>query len=188
MIIGIKEIVYLTIMSLVIGFIFSSYIRKPRPGLQRFRKRKFFDWEDFKFALIITAPAIVLHELGHKFTAIALGFTASFEIFWSGLGLGILLKLLNSPFLILAPGYVSIPQNVPSVTMGIIALAGPLVNLILFLITRYILNHAMGLTRNQAVILHLTKQINLLLFIFNMLPIPPLDGSKIIYGLFSAIF
>lgn len=186
MVIGIDEILYLIIMSLAIGFIFSGYIKKPRLGLPR--KRKFFDLGDFKFALLITAPAIVLHELGHKFTAMAFGFAASFEIFWGGLGFGILLRLLHSPFLILAPGYVTIPQNLPSSIMSIVAFAGPLVNLILFFAAGYILNHSTNLTRTQAIALYLTKQINLFLFIFNMLPIPPLDGSKVFYGLYKAIF
>ena len=42
--------------------------------------------------------------------------------------------------------------------------------------------------RKQIVALHLTKIINLWLFIFNMLPIPPLDGSKVFYHLFQTIF
>ncbi len=187
MLISFREVIDLIIMSMVIGFIFSGYIKKPRIGIQKIHK-KLFDWEDFKFALIITVPAIVLHELGHKFTAMAFGFAASFKIFWGGLGFGILLRLLHSPFLILAPGYVSIPTNLSPITMSIIAFAGPLVNLILFFTASYILNHSTKLTRTQAIALYLTKQINLFLFIFNMLPIPPLDGSKVFYGLFKTIF
>jgi len=61
-------------------------------------------------------------------------------------------------------------------------------NLFLFFISWLIINNAKKLTRKQAIALYLTKQINLFLFIFNMLPIPPLDGFQVFSGLYHLIF
>jgi len=46
-------------------------------------------WKDFKFAIIITAPAVILHELAHKFVAMAMGLTATFHAWYTGLGIGV---------------------------------------------------------------------------------------------------
>lgn len=180
-----QEIIYLVILTLAIGYIFSGFIKKPDSA--RYYLRQGFNFEDLKFAIIVTAPAIILHELAHKFTAIAFGLTASFHIFWEGLGLAIFLKVIHSPFLIIAPGYVLIQQGATNIQNILISFAGPFSNLVLFLIAHLILTRAMRLSRIQAVGLILTKRINLLLFIFNMLPIPPLDGSHVLLGLIKLI-
>jgi Zn-dependent protease len=183
------EVIYLIVLTFVIGYIFSGYIKRPRTELDILDqyKNRYFNWEDIKLAIIVAAPAVVLHELGHKFVAIFFGLNAVLKIFFEGLGLAIFLKLINSPFLIVAPAYVSISGNATEFQSMITAFSGPFINLILFLIAYILLNRA-KLTKNQALILYLTKQINLLLFIFNMLPIPPLDGSKVFYNLFKIIF
>ena len=188
MITSLQEIFYLLILTGAIGFIFTGFIKKPRDGYELIYKRNGFDWEDFKFAVLVTAPAVVLHELAHKFAAIAFGLTATFKIFWGGLGLAFFLKLIHSPFLIIAPGYVEISgTSLYTSTGAIIAFAGPAINLILLITAHSILTRAKHLTKTQAVALYLTKQINILLFIFNMLPIPPLDGSKVFFGLYKTI-
>ncbi len=185
----ITEIFYFIILTAAVGYIFTGFIRKPTEEVYRFAYRRYkLNLQDFLFSVLIVAPAIVLHELAHKFVAIAFGLTANFFIFWEGLGLAIFLKVINSPFLIIAPGYVSIssgatvPQNI------LISFAGPAINVILFLVSNLILTKASGLSRIQAIALYLTKQINLFLFIFNMLPIPPLDGYHVFSGLLQIIF
>lgn len=185
----ISEIIYFIVLTAGIGYIFTGYIRKPTSAVYRIGFKKYrFNLQDFLFSIIIVAPAIILHELAHKFTAMFYGLQANFYIFWQGLGLGIFLKLIHSPFLIIAPGYVLISQGATTQQNILIAFAGPAINLILFLAAGFILKHSTKLTRTQAVALYLTKQINLLLFIFNMLPIPPLDGSKVFGGLIKLIF
>lgn len=184
--ITIKEIIYLAIMTFAIGYIFSGYIKKPT--LNYFRKKsKWFDWENIKFAMLIVAPAVVLHELAHKFTAMLFGLTANFEIWWGGLGIGVFLKLISSPFLLVAPGFVNISSHASTLQMGITAFAGPATNLILWLIAGTILNKAKHLTRMQAITLYMTKKINLLLFIFNMIPFGPLDGAKVLTAIIELV-
>lgn len=190
MIFTIPEVIYFIILTAVIGYIFTGYIRKPTSEVYHpFSFRKYtFKMQDFLFSVLIIAPAIVLHELAHKFIAIFFGLTANFFILWEGLGLAVLLKLLHSPFLIIAPGYVLISHGATPLQDILISFAGPLTNLILFLISGYILNHSTKLTRTQAIGFYLTKQINLFLLIFNMLPIPPLDGYHVFSGLLGFIF
>lgn len=179
MLVTIEEILYLAVLTLALGYIFSGYIRYPVAYPLTRRQQ----WQDIKFAALISAPAVVLHELGHKFTAMAFGLPAVFKIFWGGLGLGIFLRLIHSPFLILAPGYVLIPTDTAALPMALIALAGPLVNLALWLGSSHYIRKHKRMKGKTLIALLVTKRINMMLFIFNMIPIPPLDGSKILFGL-----
>ncbi len=184
-IITLLEIVDLIVMIVALGFIFSSYIPQPRTELSLVKKSRWFDKESFKLAIYVTAPAIVLHELAHKFVAILYGLNAVFHASYGGLAIGVFLKIIASPFIIFAPGYVSIANATP-IQSAITAFAGPLMNLLLFFLAWLLLDRAPRLTRNQAEVLHLTKQINLFLFIFNMIPLGPFDGAKVFSGLLSA--
>lgn len=69
--------------------------------------------------------------------------------------------------------------------VALVALSGPLVNLFLALIAFGLLYFLppMEIGSISAMILTLFLQINLGFFIFNMLPIPPLDGSRLLYAL-----
>ncbi|MBU2497001.1 MAG: site-2 protease family protein [Nanoarchaeota archaeon] len=184
---NLEEIFYLVVLILAIAYILSGYIKSPKKSYRQLRKRSFFDWEDFKFAAVVAVPAILFHELAHKFAAIAFGAAATFKIWGFGLILGVFLRLIYSPFLLLAPGYVEISSEILSSSqMGIIAFAGPLVNLILWLVPTFILRIKKGkLKKNTAIFLFYTAFLNMWLFIFNMIPIPPLDGSKVLYGIIS---
>ncbi len=187
------EVIYLLITTFVVGFIFSGYIpietriSNKDEVLSRYEKKRFFDWEAIKFTMLVAAPGVVLHELSHKFLALLFGMDAVFKIFWFGLGIGFLLKLISSPFLILAPGYVEISGISSSLELTSVAFAGPFVNLVLWLGSWYLLKNKKKLSTRSVIALALTKQINMMLFIFNMLPIPPLDGYKVWTGFFNFI-
>ncbi|MFH1209293.1 MAG: M50 family metallopeptidase [archaeon] len=178
--ISITEIVYIIVLTVVIGYIFSGYIK--RTSVIDIKPR----FKEIKLAIIIAAPGIILHELAHKFTALAFGLSAKFYIWFFGLILGLLLRVLNSPFLILAPGYVSIEGGTQS-QLALVAFAGPFINLSLFLIAHFLLKKK-NLKKKYLLPLYLTKMINLWLFIFNMLPVPPLDGYQVFYHLYKLIF
>ncbi|MDP4012452.1 MAG: site-2 protease family protein [Candidatus Nanoarchaeia archaeon] len=184
----IREIIDLVILTVGLGYIFSAYISRPKTELELVYPKLGLSWRDFKFAIIVTAPAVILHELAHKFVAMGFGLEAVFKAWYAGLGIGVFLRVINSPLILLAPGYVQIPPSSSNLAIFMTAFAGPLTNLLLFGVAGYILTHAKKLTRNQAITIYLTKQINFFLFIFNMLPIPPLDGSKVFSALFQLIF
>ena len=67
--------------------------------------------------------------------------------------------------------------------LALVALAGPLSNLVLAFISFGILTGLGAVGGLLALILSLMVQVNLGFMIFNLLPIPPLDGSRIIYAI-----
>ncbi len=176
---GIIEIFHIVLATLVVSYIFSGLVRVSNKELFVV---KGFDWQDYKFSLLVAAPGIILHELAHKFTAFGFGLTSYFQVWPFGLAVGTILKLLGSGFILLAPGYV-VTMGADSLQGSIIAFAGPLLNLVLFFAAFLIVKYKKNLSRNAALFWVYTREINKWLFIFNILPIPPLDGYKA-YGHF----
>ena len=132
----------------------------------------------FIISLVTVGSGFVLHELSHKFTAQRYGFWAEFRV-WP---LGLLLALVTSfiGFIFAAPGatYIS-GANISVEENGKISLAGPLTNigvavafLPLFLFSPDI-SGFWGFLGSEGV------YINIFLALFNLLPVPPLDGSKV---------
>lgn len=183
MFLTILEIIYIAITVIVTGYIFSGMFRhqgnhKENPNAI-FDSYKIFNWEDVKLGIIIAAPGIVFHELAHKFTAMFLGLTAVYEIYPTGLLIGTVLRAMNLGFMFLAPGYVTISGATINQS-AITAFAGPFINLLLWIIPMLILKNSKNLKPKTALILTVTQKVNMWLFIFNMIPLPPLDGSKVI--------
>lgn len=187
-IISFIEIVHIVIATLVVGYIFTGMFNltvRKKDVLESYIKK--FDWHEFWFACLVAAPGIILHEMAHKFVAMFFGLVAFFQVSYFGLLLGVLLKLFGTGFIILAPGYVSI-YGANALESIITAFSGPLINLSLWVLAILLLKYKTNMTRNEAVFWSLTNHINKWLFIFNILPIPPLDGSKVWIPLFQLIF
>ena len=64
---------------------------------------------------------------------------------------------------------------------ALIAFAGPLSNLVLAVLTS-LLMHGVDAYSFTGELLALFRQLNIALFVFNMIPIPPLDGSRVLYA------
>ena len=70
----------------------------------------------------------------------------------------------------------------------LVSLAGPATNFLLAAIAGLIFRYSPGLSAMGAALLLQTVSLNLVLGLFNLIPVPPLDGSKVlagILGLFS---
>lgn len=67
--------------------------------------------------------------------------------------------------------------------MALVALAGPVSNILLALLGALVLRFGVSLPTFAALVLHAFIQVNLLLASFNLIPIPPLDGLKILLGI-----
>ena len=66
---------------------------------------------------------------------------------------------------------------------ALVALAGPLTNLILAFVAYGVFALTGGVDGPLANFLMIAVMVNLGFFVFNMLPIPPLDGSRVVYAL-----
>lgn len=179
---SISELIDIIIMTFAVGYIFYDTIKVPRQEYEPLNYLGRFDWKQLFISALVVAPGIILHELGHKFTALLFGLNATFNAAYMFLGLGILMKLINFPFIFFVPAYVSIFGNATALEFSLVALAGPLVNLIIWLIA-VILLKTKSVKRRYVPALLLSKRINMFLFVFNILPIPGFDGYKVFAGL-----
>ncbi|MBU2539960.1 site-2 protease family protein [Patescibacteria group bacterium] len=152
------------------------------------------------FALIILLFSVIIHEIAHGFIALLLGDTTAKR---EG-------RLTLNPIKHLDPiGSIAVPLLLLLVNSGIIfgwakpvpvnpynfkdqkygqakvALAGPAVNfliaIIFGIIIRFIPEQANLFYQNLITTFGFIVWINLLLGIFNLIPIPPLDGSHILF-------
>ena len=148
------------------------------------------------FQIVSLLIGFSLHEAGHAYCADYLGDKTSRQLgrltinpikhldpFGSVL-LPLMLILAGSPFIFAAAKPVPVdPRNFrrPYMDFAIVALAGPMVNIILALLGAFALRF---FVEQPAILgfLSVFILINSVLAIFNLLPIPPLDGSKIIAG------
>ncbi|MEM3154438.1 MAG: hypothetical protein QW165_02605 [Candidatus Woesearchaeota archaeon] len=180
MIFTLRELIDVVIMTVAVGYIFMDLFRRQTRG---------FDKKAFVFACMVTAPALIAHELAHKFVALSYGLNATFHAAYFWLALGIILKMLRFGFIFFVPAYVSIGTGtaVAGLPMALIAFAGPALNLVLF-VGAWALLKKRKMKRSTWIFLQVTKQINLFLFIFNMLPIPFFDGMKVYQGLYHSLF
>ena len=193
------ELIDLFIMIVALGIIFRGIFAPPTqtrpakkegPGtlltsLAPVTRSSFF-WREFFFAVMIAAPAVVFHEAAHKVVGILFGQDATFHAHLPFLAFGILLRLFNAGFIFFVPGYVSVDATVADFDHFFIALAGPLANLFLFALAMLLLRFAW--TKRYHYHLRLVRRINLFLFFFNIIPIPPFDGFHIVTNAWALLF
>ncbi|MFH1073429.1 MAG: M50 family metallopeptidase [Nanoarchaeota archaeon] len=198
MFITLHEIFDILLMTALIGFIFKDAFPVPRKKRQildiDYNYKPGFNWEGFRMACYSVGPAIIVHELAHKFAALGYGFSATFHAFYANsttflLGaLAIVAKLLNWGFIFFVPGFVSVQGSGTALTHAIIAFAGPAVHLIFWIGSLLILRAHKKLKRNWTLGLTITKKVNMFLFILNMLPIPGIDGWQVYTAIYHAFF
>jgi len=132
-------------------------------------------------SLATIGVGFIFHELAHKVVANFFGAAAEFRMWTQGLFLMLMVSIMGMLFA--APGAVYISS--PYITKrqnGLISLAGPATNLVLtgIFIALYIIKPMPIQTMEGPVDAWLFgAMINVLLGFFNMLPMFPLDGSKI---------
>lgn len=160
-----KEVINLVIawlsLSLAVALLFS---------------RSFFRLNIFLELLIVSfitaGSGFLFHELSHKFVAQRYGCWAEFRANYQMLVLAVASGAAG--FLFAAPGAVEIRGNVTLRNSGIIAIAGPLMNLFLYFLFLFISFFNSNTITNFGIF------INSFLAAFNMLPFGPLDGKKVL--------
>ncbi len=191
MIFTFNEIIDLFAMTFAVGFIFKDSFPRPHMDydpVEELRRigQGLAQFDTLWFAILVAAPGVIFHELAHKFVALSFGIAATFHAAYTWLIIGVVLKLLNFGFIFFVPGYVS--YNAASATYmqsALIAIAGPLMNLALFGGAYLLLKYGTIKDKNYVLALHLTKNMNLFLFIFNLIPIPPFDGFSFFYNVYK---
>lgn len=127
-------------------------------------------------SFLAVASGFLLHELSHKRVAQGYGCFAEFRMYPMGIIFGLLTSLFG--LLLALPGAVMIAGRITKRQNGIISVAGPVINL---LIGGICLAAAVSLEPDTLfwLVVGIVAFINIWLAFFNMLPIPPLDGSKV---------
>ncbi len=154
-------------------------------------------WVSILFYFLIIVPSAIIHEYAHGFVADKLGDpTARYAgrltlnpkahiDFWGTILMPILLSILSGgKFLFAYAKPVPYnPYNLKNQKWGpaMVALAGPMSNLLLALSFAAVIRLApvSALTEFLWIIVYA----NILLMVFNLVPIPPLDGSKVLYAI-----
>ncbi len=153
-----RELKELGVSAVGIAFVFAFYYSGGIPEI----------WV-FIMALVGVSTGFIAHELAHKFTAQRFGCWAEYRMWEMGLLIALFL-VVAFRLLFIAPGAVYIVPGFRGITRqedGIISASGAVANLAVgcvFLLVGF----GFG------------ASINAWLALFNMLPVPPLDGSKVI--------
>jgi len=161
----IKDII-LTIMALTVIFAFPNYL-------------------DLPIYLVAIIIGFLLHELAHKFMARKFGMAAYYRMWPTGIIFGLLLAgfglLTNTPLRFVAPGAVVIYpyrfgrwgyriKHLTTREEGLVSVVGPGVNVFFAFLFMFIpIPGALFIST-----------VNAFLAFFNLLPIPPLDGIKVL--------
>ncbi len=161
---------------------------------------KYMDFTQLIFFFLIIIPSAIIHEYAHGAMADRLGDpTAKYagrltlnplaHIDWYG-------TILMPLFLLLATGGSFMfayakpvpynPYNLKNKKWGpaLVGLAGPAANLITALFFALLCRLLPVSTFSS--LLAVIAYANIILLVFNLVPIPPLDGSKILFALFPA--
>lgn len=130
----------------------------------------------FGMCALTAGVAFLLHELAHKVVAQRFGQVAEFRADYQMLGLAILSAMIG--FLFAAPGAVHHRGRITAKENGLIALAGPITNLVLTAVffAMFLAVPADGILGTVA---SLGVWINAFLAGFNMIPFGPLDGATV---------
>ena len=154
------------------------------------------DWVSILFYFLIIVPSAIIHEYAHGLMADKLGDPtaryagrltlnpkAHIDI-WGTILMPVLLSVLSAgKFLFAYAKPVPYnPYNLRNQKWGpaLVALAGPMSNLLLAFAFALVirLTPISALTEFLLIIVYA----NILLMVFNLVPIPPLDGSKVLYA------
>lgn len=154
------------------------------------------------FYIIVLIFSVIVHEICHGYAALALGDEtakragrltlnplAHIDVFGSIL-FPLLLAISNAPIFGWAKPVPYDPRFLknPKRASGLIALAGPASNFLLALIFAACIRllvavPAFSISTELYLLFYIIVRVNIALALFNLLPIPPLDGSGVLFSI-----
>jgi Zn-dependent protease len=158
---------------LALGLAFTFFLA-PR-GFLQFSLLELTELTDLLVASMLTVGSgFLLHELAHKVVAVRFGQVAAFRADYGLLAVAVASGLAG--FLFAAPGAVYHRGRITDRENGLVAVAGPVTNLVLaaLFLPLLLLGGAV------ADVAHLGVLINVVLAVFNMIPYGPLDGRTVL--------
>ncbi|MDR1954668.1 MAG: site-2 protease family protein [Candidatus Methanoplasma sp.] len=167
------EILHITVAIVVLSIAFSILMRD-----------SILDPDPTMNIILIVAMSFILvicsflfHEFGHKFVAQRYNAWSEFRAYPFGLMMALMFSLLG--LLFAAPGAVYIRGNIDIEKNGKISLAGPAVN---FVIAAVAIAVCLALDKSSLLyaVIKMLAFLNAFLGLFNMIPVLPFDGSKIV--------
>jgi Zn-dependent protease len=152
------------------------------------------------FSIVILILSVIVHEVAHGYAALWQGDrTAQYQgrltlnplVHLDPIG-SVLIPLISYQFGFIFGWAKPVPYNPYNVRNGrvseaLIAAAGPLSNFFLAFVFGLVIRSSdiLGLSPAFVSIASLAVFINVILALFNLIPIPPLDGSKILFAWLS---
>ncbi|MFD0692839.1 site-2 protease family protein [Paenibacillus sp. GCM10027628] len=157
----------------------------------------FYDWNTLPFVILVLVISFTFHEFAHAYSAYKFGDSTAYQFGRVSLNPMVHLDLFGTIMLLIAGfGWAKpVPVNRgnfknPRLMGIIVTAAGPISNLILVFISAFIFMAFLkfgwfngmsgGSVKAIKLFLNLMVGTNLTLFLFNLIPIPPLDGYRII--------
>ncbi len=143
---------------------------------------------NFFNAILIVALSILVHDAGQRIWALAIGYRLEFKMWSFGLGTAIVAALLTkgSLPLVIPAGFMLhhlaghrlgfFRYGINYFGQAMVALAGPLSTLMLIILLKVLSVFSPNPLIQKAIIFNVIYSITCLI------PIPPLDGSKIYFG------
>ena len=168
--------------------------------METLQRLVWYPLDHFPFVVIVLILAFAVHEFAHAYSAYKFGDRTAYDQGRVTLNPRVHLDVLGT-ILILIAGFgwaKPVPVNrgrfkSPRVMGIIVSVAGPLSNLllaaigvalvVLFNATGWHHNASDGVQTALAVFLDYLIKMNVLLFLFNLIPLPPLDGYRVIEDL-----
>ncbi|HSX35856.1 MAG TPA: site-2 protease family protein [Patescibacteria group bacterium] len=154
-----------------------------------------FSVQDIGIILASILIGMAFHEAMHAFTAHALGDTTARDQgrltlnplkhidLMTTLLLPLVMLLIGLPPLFVAKPVPFNPDRLRYDEFGaaLVALAGPLTNLVLAFVASLLIK-SVGGDGGLSHALLIFIEVNVAFFVFNMIPLPPLDGSRVLYA------
>jgi Zn-dependent protease len=143
---------------------------------------------NFVITMLLVALAMLVHELAHRTIAIWLGYRSQYKVWLLGLVIGLVVAFVSNGYLLfiaagtlvithlevhrLGKGYYATNMK----HLGWIAMSGPIANMLFAVVLKSIY------LATSSPLVHKAMLINIWIALFDMLPIPPFNGSRTFFG------